>query len=94
MPYAIADVAAVATQSYANTGYGPRAVDMLLAGVPLELVGQALRAGDEHAAQRQFGIVDADGGRSATPATAATRGPAASPSRASPRRATCSPGPR
>ena len=62
VPYAIADVAAVATQSYANTGYGPRAVDMLLAGVPLELVGQALRAGDEDAAQRQFGIVDADGG--------------------------------
>lgn len=61
VPYAIADVAAVATQSYANTSYGPRAIDALLAGVPLELVGQALRANDEAAAQRQFGIVDADG---------------------------------
>ena len=35
---------------------------MLLAGVPLDLVDRALRAGDEHAAQRQYGVVDADGG--------------------------------
>ncbi|MFU8889680.1 MAG: DUF1028 domain-containing protein [Trueperaceae bacterium] len=62
VPYAIADVAAIATQSYANTAYGPRAIDMLLAGVPIALVDQALRAGDEHAVQRQYGVVDADGG--------------------------------
>lgn len=62
VPYAIADVAAIATQSYANTSIGPRAVDMLLAGVPIRLIGEALREGDDHAHQRQYGVVDADGG--------------------------------
>lgn len=62
VPHAVADVAAVATQSYANTSFGPRAVDMLLAGVPLELVDRSLRATDDGIEQRQYGIVDAYGG--------------------------------
>jgi len=61
VPYAVAEVAAVATQSHANTGFGPRVVDALLAGVPLDLVGRALQATDEGIARRQYGIVDADG---------------------------------
>ena len=61
VPYAVAEVAAVATQSYANTSFGPRAVDALLAGVPLELVDRALKATDDGIAQRQYGIVAADG---------------------------------
>ena len=61
VPYAIADVAAVATQSYANTSFGPRIVDMLLADAPLELINQALQASDAEIAKRQFGAVAADG---------------------------------
>jgi len=61
VPYAVAEVAAVATQSYANTSFGPRAVDALPAGVPLELVDRALKATDDGIDQRQYGIVAADG---------------------------------
>ena len=61
VPFAAAEVGAVATQSYANTSYGPRVIEALLAGIPLGLVDQALQATDEGIAQRQYGIVDADG---------------------------------
>lgn len=61
VPYALADVGAVATQSYANTGYGPRVMQALQAGVPLDLVDEALRAGDDQIALRQYGLVDAAG---------------------------------
>lgn len=61
VPYALADVGAVATQSYANTGYGPRVMQALQAGVPLDLIDEALRAGDDQIALRQYGLVDAAG---------------------------------
>ena len=61
VPFALADVGAVATQSYANTGYGPRVMQALQAGVPLDLVDEALRAGDDQIALRQYGLVDAAG---------------------------------
>lgn len=61
VPYAIAEVGAIATQSYANTSFGPRAIDMLLADAPLALIDQALQASDAGIAQRQYGIVSADG---------------------------------
>lgn len=61
VPYAVADVGAVATQSYANTSYGPRVVRALRAGVPLDLIDQALQVTDDQIALRQYGLVDAAG---------------------------------
>lgn len=61
VPFAAADVAAIATQSYADTSIGPRAVEALMAGMPLELVDLGLRASDEHVGLRQYGVVAADG---------------------------------
>lgn len=61
VPYAVAGVGAVATQSYANTSYGPRAMEALLAGVPLGLVDRAFRETDGEIAKRQYGLVSADG---------------------------------
>ncbi len=61
VPYAVADIGAVATQSYANTGIGPRVVRALRAGVPLDLIDAALQATDDQIALRQYGLVDAVG---------------------------------
>ena len=61
VPFAAAGVGAVATQSRANTTYGPRGLEMLREGrTPEEVVG-ALLADDDGRAQRQVGIVDATG---------------------------------
>jgi uncharacterized Ntn-hydrolase superfamily protein len=61
VPYAVADVGAVATQSYANTSIGPRVIDMLLADAPLAIIDQALQASDAEIAKRQYGLVSANG---------------------------------
>lgn len=61
VPWAQAGVGAVATQSWANTSYGPRGLDMLKQGMSPDEVGKELTETDEHASQRQFGIVDAQG---------------------------------
>lgn len=61
VPFAVADVAAIATQSYANTSFGPRAVEALMAGMPLDLVDLGLQTTDAQIAQRQYGIVADDG---------------------------------
>jgi len=61
VPFAQAGVGAVATQSWANTRYGPLGLEMLRQGLTPEQVGAGLIAGDESPAQRQFGIVDAQG---------------------------------
>jgi uncharacterized Ntn-hydrolase superfamily protein len=61
VPWAQAGIGAVATQSWANTRYGPLGLAMLREGLAPDRVGAALVAGDENAAQRQFGIVDAQG---------------------------------
>jgi uncharacterized Ntn-hydrolase superfamily protein len=65
VPWARAGVGAVATQSYANTAYGPRGLDLLAAGHSAEAALQALITDDAGADQRQVGIVDAQG-RAAT----------------------------
>ncbi len=65
VPWAKAGVGAVATQSWANTTYGPRGLELLAAGKSAEEAVAALIEADEHADQRQVGIVDAQG-RSAT----------------------------
>ncbi len=61
VPWAQAGVGAVATQSWANTSYGPHGLEMLKQGMLPDAVGSALTVIDEQAAQRQFGIVDAQG---------------------------------
>ena len=61
VPHAIADVGAVATQSYANTSFGPRGLELLAAGARPEEVLTVLLRDDEGREQRQVGVVSADG---------------------------------
>src|SRR5262245_31756680 len=61
VPWAKAGVGAVATQSYANTTYGPRGLELLASGRTAEEALAALIADDSSAHQRQAGIVDAHG---------------------------------
>ena len=65
VPWVESGVGAVATQSWANTTYGPRGLELLRRGATPEEAIQKLTADDENAADRQVGIVDAHG-RSAT----------------------------
>ena len=61
VPFAEAGLGAVATQSYANTTFGPRTLRALRGGIPLELIAQAFAESDEQHDQRQYGLVDAHG---------------------------------
>ena len=65
VPWAEPHVGAVATQAYANPGYGPRGLALLRDGLSAEEAVERLTAADEGRAQRQLGIVDAEG-RAAT----------------------------
>ncbi len=59
--WAQAGVGAVATQSYANTTYGPKALAMLKRGMHPKDVIRKLTASDKEAAKRQVSIIDARG---------------------------------
>jgi uncharacterized Ntn-hydrolase superfamily protein len=59
--WARAGAGAVATQSYANTSYGPRALDWMAQGMSAQEAIARLVADDEGRAQRQVGLVDAQG---------------------------------
>jgi uncharacterized Ntn-hydrolase superfamily protein len=61
VPWAAAEVGAIATQSYANPRYGPDGLALLGEGLPAEEVVDRLVAADEGRAQRQLGVVDAEG---------------------------------
>jgi len=61
VPWARADVGAVATQSFANTTFGWRGLDLLEKGASPEEIVQILIRTDSDREQRQFGIVSADG---------------------------------
>lgn len=65
VPWARADVGAVATQAFGNTSFGPRGLDMLAEGKSPEEALSALLAPDTLRERRQVGIVDGKG-RSAT----------------------------
>jgi uncharacterized Ntn-hydrolase superfamily protein len=65
VPHARAGVGAVATQSFANTSFGPRGLELLERGLEPEEVLEVLLRGDEGRGQRQVGVVDASG-KSAT----------------------------
>ena len=61
VPFARAGVGAIATQSWANTSYGPRGLDLLASGLPPDEVALRLTSDDADREKRQFGIVDARG---------------------------------
>jgi uncharacterized Ntn-hydrolase superfamily protein len=61
VPWAVTGVGAVATQSFANTSYGPRSRPLLKRGLHPKDVIRELTAKDAMATQRQVGIVDARG---------------------------------
>ncbi|HEX9559808.1 MAG TPA: DUF1028 domain-containing protein [Candidatus Dormibacteraeota bacterium] len=62
VPWALAGVGAVATQSRVNVSYGPLGLELLQAGLTAEQALKALTAGDPLAEVRQCAIIDATGG--------------------------------
>ena len=62
VPWAVAGVGAVATQSMVNISFGPLGLDYLRAGYSAEHAVKALIAGDAEPQGRQLAIVDANGG--------------------------------
>jgi len=65
VPWALAGVGAVATQSRVNVSYGPLGLELLQAGFTAEQALKALTSGDPLAEVRQCAIIDANGGVSA-----------------------------
>ncbi len=65
VPWALAGVGAVATQSQVNISYGPLGLDLLQAGYTAEQALKALTSGDPLAEVRQCAIVDAAGAAAA-----------------------------
>ena len=61
VPWAKAGVGAVATQSFGNTTFGPRGLELLASGKSPKEVMEMLLSDDTGKAQRQVGIVDAKG---------------------------------
>ncbi len=61
VPWAQADVGAVATQSFANTSFGPRGLELLARGASADEVIKILLRGDDDPTRRQLGVVGADG---------------------------------
>jgi uncharacterized Ntn-hydrolase superfamily protein len=61
VPWVTGGVGAVATQSYANTSYGPRALQAMAKGVTLEEIAVEFSSSDQGIAQRQYGLVNAAG---------------------------------
>ena len=62
VPWAKAGVGAVATQSYANTTFGWRGLEMLEQGLSSQQALESLLSTDDQPMRRQVGIVAADGG--------------------------------
>lgn len=61
VPFALAGVGAVATQSFANTTYGPRGLAMLKRGAsPADVIARLTKR-DKEREKRQVGVVDARG---------------------------------
>lgn len=61
VPWARADVGAVATQSFANTSFGWRGIELLENGLTPEETAAVLIRNDDDPTRRQFGIVASDG---------------------------------
>ncbi len=61
VPWAEAEVGAVATQAYANPRYGPDGLALLRQGLSAEEVVKRLTDADDGRDERQLGVVDASG---------------------------------
>ena len=61
VPFAEAEVGAVATQARADLSYGPRGLDLLRRGLSAEDVVAELVAADPGREERQVGVVDGEG---------------------------------
>jgi uncharacterized Ntn-hydrolase superfamily protein len=61
VPWAKAGVGAIATQSHANTTYGPKGLELLAQGKSAEEVSKLLTDEDQAKDVRQLGIVDSQG---------------------------------
>jgi uncharacterized Ntn-hydrolase superfamily protein len=61
VPWAQAGAGAVATQSYANTSFGPNGLALMAQGLSAQEALDQLVAEDEGRARRQVGLVDAQG---------------------------------
>ncbi len=62
VPYAQAGAGAVATQSFANTSFGPRGLELLGTGLSAQETLERLLGDDVDKELRQIGLVDAMGG--------------------------------
>jgi uncharacterized Ntn-hydrolase superfamily protein len=62
VPAAEPEVGAIATQAYANPRYGPDGLALLREGLSAEEAVERLTSADEGRAERQVGVVDANGG--------------------------------
>ena len=62
VPWAQASAGAVATQSFANTSYGPRGLELMGKGISAEETLAALLQDDRDRELRQVGLVDTKGG--------------------------------
>ena len=65
VPWAKAGVGAVATQSWANTAFGPEGLELMGEGVPADETLRRILEADEGREDRQVGLVDS-AGRAAT----------------------------
>lgn len=61
VPFAKAGVGAVATQSYANTAYGPEALELMAQGKSAQEVMELITKDDPDKEMRQVGLIDAEG---------------------------------
>ena len=61
VPFAKAGVGAVATQSYANTAYGPQALELMEAGKTAAEALEIITKDDPDKEMRQVGLIDAKG---------------------------------
>jgi len=61
VPWALAGVGAVATQSMVNVSFGPLGIDYLRAGYTAQHALKALLAGDNQSESRQVALVDGSG---------------------------------
>src|SRR5512135_2703865 len=61
VPWAQANAGAIATQSFANTSFGPLGLELLASGLSAEDVLSRLLADDPDREHRQVGIVDVRG---------------------------------
>ena len=61
VPWAEPEVGAIATQAYANPRYGPNGLALLREGLSAAEVVERLTSADDGRAERQLGVVDAEG---------------------------------